>query len=122
MVTGDDLCDLLERIITRESEEEFEQREKITKSVIPAILNSTKLPFKKVTRKQPKIRKIDYDEKADTRTIELEEYISKYWGNKSLEKFMEYSFVNYNYIDPNAFLITVTISALIKAFGVALGT
>jgi hypothetical protein len=37
---------------------------------------------------------------------ELEDSISKYYGDTSLEKFFEYAFVDYNYLDPNAFLIT----------------
>lgn len=106
MVTGAGIETLLQQIVTRETEEEFKQRTNITKSVVPAVLNSTKLPFKCVTRKQPKVRKIDYENEADTKTLELEEYISIYWGDKSLEKFMEYAYVDYNYIDPNAFLIT----------------
>lgn len=106
LVTGKGIETLLQQIITRESEEEFKQRTEITKSVVPAIINSTKLPFKKVTRKQPKVRKLDYESSADTKTVELEKYIAKYWGNKSLEKFLEYALVDYNYIDPNAFLIT----------------
>jgi hypothetical protein len=94
------------QIITRETEEEFKQRTAITKSVCPAILNSTKLPFQKATRKQPVVRKLDYEGDSDKMKQELEEYIGKYWGDKSLEKYLEYAFVDYNYTDPNAFLIT----------------
>lgn len=106
MVTGKNIDTLLHKIITRESDEEFEQRKNITKSVVPAILNSTKLPFQKATRKQPTVRKIDYEGDAEAKKLELEEYIATYWGDKSLEKFLEYAYVDYNYIDPNAFLIT----------------
>jgi hypothetical protein len=106
LVTGKGIEELLARIITRESDEEFDQRTKITKSVCPAILNSTKLPFQKATRKQPIVRRIDFSGDADAKKLELETYIAKYWGDKSLEKFLEYSFVDYNFTDPNAFLIT----------------
>jgi len=104
LFTGKGIEDLLARIITRETEDEFKQRTNITKSVCPAILNSTKLPFQKASRKQPIVRKIDF---ADTdKKQELEDFIAKYWGDKSLEKFLEYAFIDYNYTDPNAFLIT----------------
>jgi hypothetical protein len=106
MVTGAGIDTLLQQIITRETEEEFTQRKNITKSVVPSILNSTKLPFQKATRKQPIVRLIDYETDAETKVAELEKYISIYWGDKTLEKFMEYAYVDYNYIDPNAFLIT----------------
>ena len=106
LVTGKGIDTLLKQIITRESDEEFEQRKNITKSVVPAILNSTKLPYQKATRKQPIVRTIDYDGDTDTKKLELEEHIAHYWGDKSLEKYLEYSYVDYNYIDPNAFLVT----------------
>ena len=106
MVTGNGIEKLLQQIITRESEEEFAQRTKITKSVVPAILNSTKLPFQKASRKQPIVRMIEFEGESETKEAEVENYVQKYWGDKSLEKFLEYAFVDYNYTDPNAFLIT----------------
>jgi hypothetical protein len=106
LVTGNGIEKLLQKIITRESEEEFKQRTAITKSVVPAILNSTKLPFQKAARKQPIVRKIDFENESDEQKQKLEEFISFYWGDKSLEKFLEYAFIDYNYTDPNAFLIT----------------
>lgn len=106
LVTGDDIEDLLRQIIHRESEDEFQQRKDITRSVCPAVLNSTKLPFQKATRKQPVVRRLDYPGDADKKKADLEKYIGKYWGDKSVEEYLEYSFVDYNYIDPNAFLIT----------------
>lgn len=106
LVTGNGIDKLLKRIITRETDEEFKQRTEITKSVCPAILNSTKLPFQKATRKQPTVRKIEFTNTADEKIKELEDYIGKYWGDKSLEEYLEYAFVDYNYTDPNAFLIT----------------
>jgi hypothetical protein len=104
MKTGDEITDLLEKIVTRETEEEFEQRENISKSVIPSILNSTQLPFQKAIRKQPLLKELIY--KGADKKLELEEYIGKYWGEKSLDEYLEYAIIDYNYIDPNAFLIT----------------
>jgi hypothetical protein len=104
MKTGAEITDLLEKIVTRETEQEFEQREDISKSVVPSILNSTQLPFQKAIRKQPLLREILY--KSADKKKELELIIGKYWGEKSLEEYLEYSIIDYNYIDPNAFLIT----------------
>lgn len=106
LTTGDKISDLLKQIITRESPEEFEQRKNITESVCPAILNSTKLPFQKATRKPPIVREIDFANESDKKKGELEEFIKSYWGDKSLEQYLEYAFTDYNYSDPNAFLVT----------------
>ena len=69
LVTGAGIEKLLQQIITRETDEEFKQRTKITKSVCPAILNSTKLPFQKATRKQPIVRKIDFEGDSDKKKL-----------------------------------------------------
>lgn len=106
LTTGDEIDELLKKIITRETDEEFAQRKEITESVCPAILNSTKLPFHKATRKQPIVRKIEFASDSEKKKAELEEFIKTYWGNKSLEQYLEYAFIDYNYMDPNAFLIT----------------
>ena len=104
--TGDGIEELLHKIETRVTDEEFEQIKTIYASIIPATLNSTKMPYMKAARKQPIVRKIDFQESAEKKKLELESFISTYWGDKSLEKYLEYAFVDYNYIDPNAFLIT----------------
>lgn len=104
MKTGDEITDLLEKIVTRETEDEFQQRENISKSVVPSILNSTQLPFQKALRKTPLLRELIYA--GADKTLELEQFIGNFWGEKSLEEYLEYSVIDYNYIDPNAFLIT----------------
>src|SRR4030042_1814610 len=104
MKSGDKVTDLLKRMITRETEEEFTQRCNLSKSVLPSTLNSTMLPYQKALRKQPLLRELIY--KDTDRKKELEGKICNFWGEKSLEEYLEYSFINYNYIDPNAFLIT----------------
>ena len=107
MVSGDDISELLHRITRRETDEEYEMRKLITNSVIPPTLASTKLPFQKTVRTKAKKRIIKWDKTDDeTRKTEFEVFIQNYWGDASLEKFLEYAFVDYNYIDPNAFLIT----------------
>ena len=104
--TGDGIELLLKKIQKRTTDEEFQQIKDIYRSIIPGTLNSTKLPFQKAARKQPVVRTIDFEDEFEKKKTELEEYIGKYWGDKSLEKYLEYAFIDYNYIDPNAFLIT----------------
>ena len=106
MKTGDGIEALLQQIETRTSDEEFEQIKRIYRSIIPSTLNSTQLPYQKAARKQPIVRKIDYEGDAEKKKLELEEFIRTYWGDKTLEEFLEFAYIDYNYIDPNAFLIT----------------
>ena len=107
LTSGDGIEDLLSQVMSRETEDEFKLRKAITASIIPPVLASTKLPFHKVSRKKPKIRTLDW-ESGDTekKKSELEASIALYWGDASLDRFLEYALVDYNYTDPNAFLIT----------------
>jgi len=106
MKTGDGIEDLLQRVTTRTTDEEWEQVKRIYRSIIPSTLGSTKLPFQKAIRRQPDVRKIEFPANSEAKKSELETYIAQYWGCKSLDEYMEYAFIDYNYIDPNAFLIT----------------
>lgn len=107
LYTGEGICELLRQIATRETDEEFEQRRNITKSIIPATLASTRLPFQKAVRKQPLVRSIIYEGgDNNNKVMEIESFINTFWGDMSLEEYLEYAFIEYNYIDPNAFLIT----------------
>jgi hypothetical protein len=96
----------LKRIISRESTQEFLQRTSLTNHVSKAILNSAKLPFQKATRKNPLTRTIDFDQQAESKQRELLDIIAKFNGARSLDQFLENSTVEYNFTDPNAFLIT----------------
>lgn len=96
----------LQRIISRESEIEFNQRISLTNHITKSVLNSTKLPFQKAARKQPLVSKIDFDSSnAETKAKDVQDFMSKYNGDKSLDQFLEQMMIEYNFIDPNAFLI-----------------
>lgn len=96
----------LKRIISRESDIEFEQRKALTNHISKSILNSTKLPFQKAARKKPLIAKIDFNTESDKRAKEVKDFMSKYNGARSLDQYLEQMVIEYNFIDPNAFLIT----------------
>lgn len=104
--TGDGIEDLLKKVEGKVTDDEFDRIKDIYRSIIPGTLNATKLPYQKAARKQPIVRKIDFQSESEEKKLELESYIGQYWGDKSLEKYLEYAFIDYNYIDPNAFLIT----------------
>lgn len=107
MDSGDGIDDLLKQVVKRETLEDFQMRKDITKSTVPPTIGSTKLTFQKAVREAPVRRDIYWDgSDDDKKKAEFEKFISEYWGDASLEDFLEYAFVTYNYIDPNAFLIT----------------
>ena len=103
--SGDKIEEELKKIEKAVSEEEFEQIKRIYRSIIPPVVSSTQWPFQKAIKTKPTVRMIDFAGNENKKS-ELEVFIKKYWGDKSLEKYLEYAFIDYNYVDPNAFLIT----------------
>ena len=96
----------LQRIVTRETDEEFAQRINLTNHVTKSNLNSTKLPFYKAARKKPIVKKIDYNKKESAKKVtEIEAILKKFNGERSLDQYLEIMMVEFNNIDPNAFLI-----------------
>jgi hypothetical protein len=80
--------------------------EQIT-SIIPPILKSTEYPFNKVFRAKPVSRLIDFEgDEVEDRIARLEEDIDRYYEQRSLESYLQYVLVKYNYIDPNAWIVT----------------
>lgn len=103
--TGVGLDELLQQVTTTETLEEFDQRKLLTKHITKSVLNSTKLPFFKAVRKNPLINKIDFISNAGKREKEIKEFIEKFNGTKNLDQYLENDFIEYNYQDPNAWLI-----------------
>lgn len=104
--TGKGLDEKLQQVTSTETKEEFEQRKLLTKHITKSVLNSTKIPFNKALRKKPEYNKIDFITKGKDNAIkEINEYIDTFNGTRSLDEFLEVLFIEFNYHDPNAWLI-----------------
>jgi hypothetical protein len=103
--TGIGIDVLLKRIVSRESDAMFEQRKKLTQSITVPALASTRLPFQKVMRTKPLVKKLEWKTESQNKINELQEFIKTFNGSKSLEEFLEFLLIELNYIDPNAFLV-----------------
>ena len=104
--TGKGLDEKLQQVTSTETKEEFDQRKLLTKHITKSVLNSTKIPFNKALRKKPEHNKIDFITKGKENSIkEINEYIETFNGTRSLDEFLEVLFIEFNYHDPNAWLI-----------------
>lgn len=104
--TGEGLNAKLQHVTSTETYEEFVQRCLLTKHITKSVLNSTKIPFNKALRKKPEFNKIDFITKGKEKSIaEINDYLEKFNGTKSLDKYLEILFIEFNYQDPNAWLI-----------------
>jgi hypothetical protein len=67
MVTGNDLEYLLRRFDRRESEQDFQQANRIVQQVVPAITSALMAPPKKVSSVRPVVDTIDFGTDNDKR-------------------------------------------------------
>lgn len=108
LITGEDIAPLLLRFNPRESEEQFEQRVRLTQLVTPAVSEKIKSPFYKVSRIDNVTRKIIFDnlesEQVEQRLDNIEAAAEDFYGDESLDDYMENDFVNLSFLDPNAFI------------------
>lgn len=108
LVTGVGSNDLLKRFVPREDDRWFRQREMITQTITPSWSERMMSPFYKVPRVKPIKKTIDWDG-GDTQELKvlMDEALSKFNGDLSLDDFLESFYVPMSVIDPNAWLITL---------------
>ncbi len=104
-VTGDGLDEELRQFAKRESEEDFDQRVLITKHIIPSVVSNLTAPERKVPRSNGMVRTLTYGEDEKDQAKDLEQILSKFWGDKSFDNWMATRWLELNDIDPNAFVV-----------------
>lgn len=107
LMTGEEIEDLLVQFQPREDEEMFAQRKRITKTVVGAVSGKIKGPFEKVGRSNNVTKKLmisgdNGNEKLDT----LQNKLDSYWGDETLDDYMDTRIIDLSFSDPNAFIVT----------------
>lgn len=109
LVTGEGIEDILKRYNPRESKEQFEQRLRITQTITPAIVEKIISPFNKVSRIDT-IQKLIWfsegtnDQKQD-RSKKVQDTIDDFWGDETLDNWLETRFIELVFTDPNSFVL-----------------
>lgn len=108
LITGDKIDELLKQFVMREDDNLFAQRKTLTQAITPAVSSSLMNPFYKVGRSNSIVKELDFQstEENESKLKNINEAISKYNGEKSLDDYLEERFVDLNFIDPNSFIIT----------------
>jgi hypothetical protein len=107
LVTGEDIEPLLMQFNPREDNEMFEQRKRITKTIVGAVSGKVKGPFEKVARSNNVTKKFVFkDEETEDSLEDLLKVLEGYWGDETLDDYMEQRMIDLSFSDPNAFIIT----------------
>ncbi len=109
LITGEDFDSLLRQFVRREDETMFSQRKQITQPITPAVIAAIMNPFYKVGRTNNITKKIDFKGDSGDKSAKLtkiSDAIEGFWGEKSLDKYLETRFTELSFSDPNAFIVT----------------
>ena len=105
IVTGEGADVLLKRWVRREDEELFNQRVALTQHIFTTTTKSILDVFNKVPRALYN-RVLTYQNNdKNTSYQELEDILSKYYGNASMDDWMATRYLDLNGFDPNAFIV-----------------
>jgi len=105
LITGENIASLLEQFTPRESKQQFEQRLRLTQSVTPAMSEKIMNPFYKVSRIDNINKQIEWTKQNEDKRSILHNAIETFYGEETLDEFMETRFTQLSFTDANAFLV-----------------
>ena len=106
LITGEDFDSLLHQFVRREDLDMFNQRKRITQPITPAVTAAIMNPFYKVGRTNNITKRIDFKDKNSDKSARVYSAIEGFWGDKSLDKYLETRFTELSFSDPNSFIVT----------------
>lgn len=106
LITGENIDSLLHQFVKREDEAMFKQRKRMTQAITPSACSSVMHPFYKVGRTNNITKKIIFKKDEVSKTVKINNAIATFWGEKSLEQYLQTRFTELSFSDPNAFIIT----------------
>jgi len=109
LITGEEVAKLLKQFTPREDKKQFEQRVRLTQLITPAISEKIMQPFNKVARIDNVNKSIMFDDE-ETETIErkigvVELALEQFYGDETLDDYMETRFTELVFTDPNSFIV-----------------
>jgi len=105
-ITGEDVEGLLRQFVPRESAELFKQRVAITSLTTPDIANTISTPMYKLgrTSADSSMTWKNIESTAKNRST-LTDYLNKFWGGSSVDKYLTYRMPSMDLTDPNSFIV-----------------
>ena len=106
IITGEDMGPLMQQFSPREDTAMFDQRKRITKHITSTVSRNLMKPQYKVPRANNIQRILQYrDDNGQQRANEMEGLLGGFFGNYSLDWYMNNRWIELNNIDPNAFIV-----------------
>jgi hypothetical protein len=107
--TGREIEKQMVQFNPRESNEMFEQACRLTKQIIPSICASIRNTYQKVPDsneiKKIKAYKSDKEGEKSEKMVKLDAVLSKFYGQKSVDFYLNKRLIDLNAIDPNTYIV-----------------
>lgn len=106
LVTGEGIEAELHHIISRETKTQFALRKKLFFPVVPAACAKARVPFAKVSRSQGYKGKVTASgDTVEERRKDVLKALDEFYGDESMDDFLNDRFLDLELIDPNAFVM-----------------
>ena len=105
LITGENMDSLMQQFTPRETPEMFEQRKRITQHITKTVANNVMDVFFKIPRSNSVQRNISYSDNDIKKLKELNKKLSEFWGDMSLDDYMNTRWFELLFTDPNAFVV-----------------
>lgn len=105
IVSGLGLDEYYQQFNQRETDEQFEQRKRITQQITSSVCKNVRDIEYKVPRSNSITRVIATDSGKESDLTDFKEILNTFWGDSSLNDYMDVRWVELNDTDPNSFVV-----------------
>lgn len=107
LMTGEELDELIKQFNSREDDEQFKQRKKLTVLVTQSIVNKITSPERKVYNTQAIVKEAFYtnSDNSEDKVKRLNEVIKSFYNEQGIDAYLRDHLFDLYDIDPNAFIL-----------------
>lgn len=105
IVSGKGLDEYYTQFNQRESKEQFEQRKRITQQITSAVCKNVRDIEYKVPRSNSITRVVAAEAGNESNLTKFKEILNSFWGDSTLNDYMDVRWVELNDTDPNSFIV-----------------
>lgn len=106
LITGENMDDLMHQFVRREDDAMFKQRMRITQHITSTVCKNLIKPEYKIPRSNGVRRILKYaDDTENQKLKQLEGILGKFWGDKSLDRYLGKRWIDLANLDPNSFIV-----------------
>ena len=106
LITSENMDSLMRQFDRREDEVAFEQRKRITQHITKTVCKNLMKPAYKIPRSNGVQRILQYEDDSENKRLkDLNTILDGFWGDKSMDNYLNQRWIALTYTDPNSFVV-----------------